>query len=132
MPVYLTYDEYEEMGGGAQESAFPRLEAKARARIDLMTFGRLSNEKSVRENVRFCMFDLINAINADESTGGIASGREIASMSNDGVSMSFVSGGNAGGARAASSRYAAIVREWLAGETAECGIPLLYAGVSVR
>ena len=130
--MYLTYDEYMDMGGGAQESAFPRLEAKARARLDLITFGRLVYEKPVRESVRFCMFDMINAIEADESLGATAAGREIASMSNDGVSVAFVPGSSSGGAKAASSRYAAIAKAWLANEVTACGVPLLYAGVSVR
>ena len=106
--MYLTYEEYMGMGGSAHESAFPRLEAKARARLDLLTFGRIACENPVRENVRFCMFDMINAVEADENLGATAAGREIASMSNDGVSVSFVSGG--GGAKTASARYAAIAK----------------------
>ena len=120
------------MGGGVQENAFPRLEAKARARLDQITFGRLACEKAVRENVRFCMFDMINAIEADESLGATAAGREVASMSNDGVSVSFVSSGSSGGAKASYSRYAAIAKAWLANEVTSCGVPLLYAGVSVK
>ena len=129
--MYLTYEEYMGMGGSAPESAFPRLEAKARARLDLLTFGRIACENPVRENVRFCMFDMINAVEADENLGATAAGREIASMSNDGVSVSFVSGGGASGAKTASSRYAAIAKAWLANEVAACGVPLLYAGVCV-
>ena len=130
--MYLNYEEYVGMGGGALESAFPRLEAKARAHLDRITFGRLQNESPVRDSVKFCMFDLINAVSSEESAGAMAAGREIASMSNDGVSVSFVSGGNSGGARASAARYGAIVRSWLANETTACGVPLLYAGVSVR
>lgn len=130
--MYLTYDEYEDMGGGAPEDVFPRLEAKARAHLDRITFGRLQNDSPVRESVKFCMFDLINAVFGDESNGSMAAGREIASMSNDGVSVSFVSGSGSGGARASAARFGAIVRSWLANETTACGIPLLYAGVSVR
>lgn len=126
--MYLTYEEYAGMGGGAPESAFPRLEAKARAQLNRMTFGRIVGEEPVRENVKYCMFDLIGAIEAEEGLGGVAAGREIAAMSNDGVSVSFASSGS-GGARASAAKYASIARGWLADETAACGIPLLYAGV---
>ena len=84
--MYLTYEEYMGMGGGAQQSAFPRLEAKARAAV---------------------------------------SGREIAAMSNDGVSVSFTTSGKA------ASRYTAIVRTWMAMETDAFGVPLMYPGVCV-
>lgn len=129
--MYLNYEEYVGMGGGALESAFPRFEAKARAHLDRITFGRLQNESPVRDSVKFCMFDLINAVSGEESTGAMAAGREIASMSNDGVSVSFVSSGG-GSARASAARYGAIVHSWLANETTASGVPLLYAGVSVR
>lgn len=128
--MYLTYKEYTGMGGGASESAFPRLEAKARAQLNRMTFGRIVGEEPVRENVKYCMFDLIGAMEADEGMGSIAAGREIASMSNDGVSVSFASSGS-GSAKSGAARYAAIARSWLADETTACGLPLLYAGVGM-
>lgn len=128
--VYLSYEEYTGMGGGVSQSAYPRLEARARAQLDRMTFGRIKGEEPVRENVKYCMFDLIGAMEAEEGMGSMAAGREIASMSNDGVSVTFASGGS-GSARAAAARYAAIARDWLADETAACGVPLLYARVGM-
>ena len=128
--MYLTYEEYTGMGGGASQSAYPRLEAKAAALLNRMTFGRLAGSEAVSESVKYCMFDLIGAIEAEESLGGIAAGREISAMSNDGVSVSFSASGS-GGARAGAAKYAAIARDWLANETDACGIPLLYAGVRV-
>lgn len=126
--MYLTYDEYAAMAGSAPESAFRRLEAKARAELNRMTFGRVVGEDPVRENVKFCMFDLIGAIETDESMAAMAAGREVSAMSNDGVSVSFSASGSAG-ARSSAARYAAIARSWLSGECTACGIPLLYAGV---
>ena len=128
--MFLTYEEYMGMGGDAPESAFARLEAKARAQLNRMTFGRLAGSETVSENVKYCMFELIGAIKAEESLGGMAAGREIAAVSNDGVSVSFAASGS-GGARAGAAKYAAIARDWLANETTACGIPLLYAGVRV-
>ena len=124
--MYLTYADYTGMGGNVAETAFPRLESKARAHLDRLTFGRLKNESPVRESVKYCMFDLVAAIESGESAGAMAAGREIASMSNDGVSISFAA---SGGARSDSARFASIVRGWLGGETTACGVPLLYAEV---
>ena len=71
--------------------------------------------------------ELIDAIHADESMGSMSAGREISSMSNDGVSVSFAASG-ASATMAASARYMAIIHDWLDGETTEAGVHLLYAG----
>ena len=57
-----------QLGGatGIEDEIFARLEAKARAQLDRLTFGRLKHETDVRENVKYCMVDLVNAIHADE------------------------------------------------------------------
>lgn len=127
--MYLTYNEYLGMGGSVDENAFARLEAKARAHLDRITFGRLVNAEALPDSVKYCMFDLLNAASADESAGAIAAGREIAAMGNDGVSVTFASGATGNAAKTVSARYAAIVRTWLAHETDSHGIPLLYSGV---
>ena len=126
--MYLEYDDYEEMGGTIDEDSFPRYEARARMEINRATFGRLTGREpaAMPESVKYCMYDLISAIHAGESTGGMAAGRAVSSMSNDGVSMSF------SGNQTDSTRYMGIIRGWLAGETTACGLPLLYAGVDVR
>ena len=129
--MYLTYDEYTGMGGSMDAALFPRFELKARKRIDAMTFGRVMHDDPVRECVRMCMFELVNAMHEDETNTGF-SGREISSMSNDGVSVTYATGDSRTGAQNGSgARYAGIIRAWLAGETDGCGINLLYAGVSI-
>ena len=125
--MYLTHDEYLDMGGNIdEEDVFKRFELKARAQIDRVTFGRLVNESPVRESVKNCMYDLVSTAAADEQLGASSYGRDVASMSNDGVSISFSTG------KGAASRYNSIVRMWLANEVTACGLPLLYAGVSMR
>ena len=43
--MYLTYEEYENMGGKTlEETAFEQFEFEARAHIDWWTFSRLQNE----------------------------------------------------------------------------------------
>lgn len=123
--MYLTYEEYAEMGGIADAAIYPRLEMKARRLIDYGTHNRLTDENPVRESVRHCMYELIQMLYADESaTGG--SGREIASISNDGVSIAYTDAQNGG---SATVRYMNYIRVWLAGELSASGVALLYAGV---
>lgn len=126
---HLNYDEYAILGGSVPITLFPMLEAKANRLVDTLTHGRLKDEFPLRQNVKYCIAQLIDAAAADASISG-GTGREVAAMSNDGVSVSFVAGTEA--ARAGSSaalRNARIVREWLDGEVSDHGVMLLYAGV---
>jgi hypothetical protein len=124
--MYLTYDEYKVMGGGMDESSFNRCITRTNAIITRMTHGRILNESPVRESVKCAAFELVNAIHADAQIGAV--GREIASMSNDGVSVGFVTGSQSCAA-ASAHRHAAIVREYLEFERDANGTLLLYVGV---
>lgn len=122
--MYVSYEEYMAYGGTVGIIDFRRFEAKARRLIDRMTHGRCADEKPVRESVRMCMFELIGAMAANEAEAGYG-GRELAAMSNDGVSVTYA--GNAGGFE---KRLTDIVRMWLDSETTEDGVNLMYAGVN--
>lgn len=119
--AYLTHDEYTAMGGTLDAAAFSRHEFRARQLIDALTHGRVLNDKPVREAVKYAVAALIDVQARDAAHDG----REVASMSNDGVSIAYAVAG-AGGMQA---RYVDIVCEYLASETTERGVPLLYAGV---
>ena len=119
--MYLAFDEYKGMGGTIDENAFKRCAMRAEALITRMTHGRIQNESPVRECVKYAAFDLVSAIASDMQMG--ADGRDVASMSNDGVSITFAT------ADTAARRYAQIVRSYLDTQTDARGIPLLYAGV---
>lgn len=119
--MYLTYDDYLQMGGDMNDALFSRLEAKACKQIDAMTFGRLIGENPVRESVQMCAFELVQAMREDESTAGF-SGREVAAVSNDGIGVTYAG-------KPAAARYGAIVRAWLLTETDAQGCALMYAGV---
>ena len=119
--MYLDYGSYAQMGGELEPDVYERLAAKAERLIDRATHARLKAQSTVPMSVKYCIMELIDAIQADESMGGMSAGREISSMSNDGVSVSFT-------AMAASARYMEIIRQWLDGETTEAGVHLLYAG----
>ena len=95
--MYLTYSEYQTMGGTLTEDAFNRYEFRAETIIDWYTFNRLHGETEIPERVQKCMFMLIDLLLAqDKAMGGDGSGSsggggasQIASQSNDGVSVSY-------------------------------------------
>lgn len=125
---HLTYAVYTGMGGAVPEAAFPMLEARAHRLVDTLTHGRLAAETPLRACVQYCLVQLIDAMAADAAVSA-GMGREVASMSNDGVTVTFASGGATQTPTAA--RNARIVREWLDGEVSDRGVLLLYAGVEV-
>lgn len=88
---YLSYAEYQELGGSAiGEMPFNLLEFNARNQIDLRTQNRLVEETDIPLKVKICMFELINKIlNYAESTSE-ASSSDVASESIDGYSVSYI------------------------------------------
>ena len=128
--AYLTYDEYKQMGGQLSEAAFSTLEFRARKAVDMLTHGRVAGEQPVREAVKLAVYALVCEMDADEKRAAAYDGREVQSMSNDGVSVTFASGAQGAEAvRAQSARYAGLLKSYLAGETTENGVSLIYAGV---
>lgn len=57
--MYLTFSEYQSMGGKLPETDFMQAEFIARKKINELTFSRLTNETPVRESVKMCTFGLI-------------------------------------------------------------------------
>lgn len=88
--MYLTYLEYQEMGGTLDETAFGRFSFRAEGLINKYTYRRLIGETDIPEAVKRCMFDLIYVCEQQDETLGNASGM-ITSRSNDGVSESYAS-----------------------------------------
>lgn len=80
--------------------------------------------------VQNCAFELIELMAGEQELGSLAQGRDVASVSNDGVSVSFAPGGS-GAATSASSqaRYMGIIRQWLDGATDSSGVHVLYGGI---
>ena len=135
--MFLTYEQYVEMGGTLAEADFGVLERRARGYINLVTHNRIAGETAedgtVRKNVEYAMFDLIGLQQReDESAQAGADG--IASMSNDGVSVSYADWRTAKAQRA--DRKNDVLVLYLADETvtirkngAEILLPILYGGV---
>lgn len=95
--MYLTYDEYTDMGGTVDETAFENLEFEARAQIDYWTFNRLVEEETISDAVKRCMYKLISLLHTqqnmlDSSAPADQDGTvtaQIIGRSNDGVSVSY-------------------------------------------
>lgn len=91
--MYLTYDEYCNMGGTLDEPIFNSLEMSARMEIDNYTFKRLAGEEVIPDEVKECMYlliDLVNKMQAQINSGDDSSIEpQIKSQSNDGVSISY-------------------------------------------
>lgn len=100
--MYLTYEEYTNMGGTLEETAFENYEFEARSLIDWYTFRRLDNEETYPEAVKRCMYALIQL--AELKASALKLGMQpqefssstsveglpyVASQSNDGVSISY-------------------------------------------
>ncbi|MCR4622672.1 MAG: hypothetical protein K5663_11385 [Clostridiales bacterium] len=129
--MYLTLEEYEALTGEVFEdnTLYGRLEYRARKRVDDATFGRLKADDPVREAVKRLMAELIGVYSSEGET---AAGSGIASTSNDGVSVSYVSPEQADKARAA--REKDLIRLYLEDEKTPDGYSVLsrwaYADLS--
>jgi hypothetical protein len=110
----MVFAEYQSWGGKLNESDFNRAEFAARMKIDSLTYNRLHGEDPVREVVRRLVLELV-----ERGYCGSLDGIELTSNSNDGRSQSYES--NKGKADA-------LIKEWLAGEETEDGIPLITSG----
>lgn len=88
---YLTYEEYKSLGGTLGEMPFNILELKARQVINERTQNRLKNIEEMPQEVKICVYDLINTMNkynlSDNSTSS-----NISSENTDGYSVTYKSG----------------------------------------
>lgn len=136
--MYLTYAEYQELGGTLDDTTFSEFEFEARCKIDWWTFNRLKNEESYPEEVKRCMYKLIKLIQqvqeasvldgeGDSSSGSSAAG--ISSMSNDGVSISYNVMSAAQAAEQASDQMAACIKQYLGDVKNSLGRKVLYRGL---
>ena len=57
---YLTYNEYKALGGQLDQTPFNLLEYDVRKEIDKQTLDRLVNLEKQREEVKMCVWELIN------------------------------------------------------------------------
>jgi len=94
--MYLTYEEYQNMGGQLDDTAFTKLEFEARSYVDSVTFNRLVRNPltTIPEELKHCMYDLVElfSIKTNTISGIIVDGKltgNIIKQENDGVSTSY-------------------------------------------
>lgn len=134
--MYLTYEEYQNMGGTLDETTFNDLEFEAEALVNWYTFNRLKNDTTFPDELKRLMKYLINLanskaelLNASGSGSETSSGKMIASQSNDGVSISY----NVLSAKdlmdTSKNDAETAIKQYLQGVMNEAGRLLLYRGV---
>ena len=124
---YLTYAEYKALGGTLGEMPFKILEFKCRKIIDNLTFNRLTNLKTQRQEVKMCIYDMINISSKYEQTSN-KQAQGIVSESTDGYSVSYGSI-NAEQEKARELELQGCVRDYLIDCKLEDGTPYMYCGV---
>lgn len=86
---YLTYSEYTSLGGTLGQTPFNILEFEARRKIDTKTQNRL-NSDNIPQEVKLCVFQMINCLSNYEDTTGSTNKGNVASESIDGYSISYL------------------------------------------
>ena len=100
--MYLSFAEYQSMGGTLTQTTFNDFEFEAETVVDWYTFGRLKkfNPSDYPEALKKCMYHIIKLIENQAVLNGMATASTssasdagvmttIASQSNDGVSVSY-------------------------------------------
>ena len=88
---YLSYEEYKSLGGTLGEMPFNILELKARQVINERTQNRLKNIKEIPQEVKICVYDLINTMNKYNLSNNSTSSN-VSSENTDGYSVTYKSG----------------------------------------
>lgn len=123
---YLTYNEYQELGGTLNETPFNVLELEAQKNVDKYTFGRLQNLEQQINEVKVCIFKLIGLIDTYNTYEN--QNKSISSESTDGYSISY-SQATENVSKAKINEIKAIIKTYLAECKLQDGTPYLYVGV---
>ena len=120
---YLTYEEYTEIGGTLDSTAFNRNIDRACGFVDLNTQSRLQSVLEVSRRVKACVRDLVEYL-----ASNIASGRTVTSKSQSAGGVSESESYATKTTDEANAEMINIVYDYLATEKDDCGTPLMYRG----
>ena len=120
---YLTYEEYQEIGGTLDLTAFERYIDRACAFVDSHTQNRLQRVFEVSRGVKACVRDLVECLannlssgktvtSKSQSAGGVSESESYATKTTDEINAEMLN----------------IVYDYLATEKDDCGTPLMYRG----
>ena len=65
---YLTYEEYQKLEGKLQQMPFNLLEYKAEKKIDEITFNRFRNLTEYPQELKLCVYELIDIFNNENNS----------------------------------------------------------------
>ena len=125
---YLTYEEYESLGGTLGEMPFNILELKARQIINERTQNRLKDVEKIPQEVKNCVYDLIQIINKYNNSNNSTSSN-ISSENTDGYSVTYKSGTEL--TEEQKKQYDDVMETDLYGVIVD-NTPILYLGVNTN
>lgn len=125
---YLSYEEYKSLGGTLGEMPFNILELKARQVINERTQNRLKNIEEIPQEVKICVYDLINTMNKYNLSNNSTSSN-ISSENTDGYSVTYKSGTELTDEQ--KKQYNDIMETDLYGVIVD-NTPILYLGVNTN
>ena len=125
---YLTYEEYKSLGGTLGEMPFNILELKARQVINERTQNRLKNIEEIPQEVKICVYDLIQTINKYNNSNNSTSSN-ISSENIDGYSVTYKSGTEL--TEEQKKQYDDVMETDLYGVIVD-NTPILYLGVNTN
>ena len=88
---YLTFEEYEDLGGTLTKTPFNLLEFESRKQVDLRTQKRLAGLEEIPSEVKICIYHLIDKMKTYAESTSSAAGYvgSVASESTDGYSIKY-------------------------------------------
>ena len=125
---YLTYEEYKSLGGTLDEMPFNILELKARQIINERTQNRLKDVEQIPQEVKICVYDLINTMNKYNLSNNSTSSN-ISSENIDGYSVTYKSGTEL--TEEQKKQYDDVIETDLYGVIVD-NTPILYLGVNTN
>ena len=120
---YLTYEEYTEIGGTLDLTAFNRNIDRTCGFIDLHTQSRLQSVSEVSQRAKACVRDLVEYL-----ANNVSSGKAVTSKSQSAGGVSESEGYANKTTDETNAEMLCIVYDYLATEKDDCGAPLMYRG----
>lgn len=125
---YLTYEEYKSLGGTLGEMPFNILELKVRQIINERTQNRLKDVEKIPQEVKICVYDLINTMNKYNLSNNSTSSN-VSSENIDGYSVTYKSGTEL--TEEQKKQYDDVMETDLYGVIVD-NTPILYLGVNTN
>ena len=132
--MYLTYTEYQTMGGTLTENIFTDYEFRAESIINYRTFNRLTKDTSFPVQVKRLVKHIIDLVDKQSSSLSLgnndkSSNAYITSQSNDGVSVSYSGMAATDLFTLCDKDIQTSINHYLQGVTNSAGRNLLYRGL---